>query len=163
MEDFDESGDVLVVQAFYYVQLILEHVQTAGEIPIRSKESVLSKFIQVIDFYGILSVIFGGSEDLSESTPPQLLPNHIVVDSCVAVLVFLLFGIKILLDHYRQQWVTSFPQRWLLPEIWYVIVIWHVGIMLLYLSSYLLVFLYLHLNLWPHILISKFSNNIKVE
>lgn len=111
MEDFDESGDVLVVQAFYYVQLILEHVQTAGEIPIRSKESVLSKFIQVIDFYGILSVIFGGSEDLSESTPPQLLPNHIVVDSCVAVLVFLLFGIKILLDHYRQQWVTSFPQR----------------------------------------------------
>lgn len=50
-----------MIQPFDDIELIIKHIETTGEVSIWSKESMFSEFVQIVDFNGIVFVIFCGS------------------------------------------------------------------------------------------------------
>jgi hypothetical protein len=52
--------EVLVIEPLDDIEFVIEHVETACKIPIRGEESMLSKFVQIVDFNGVVFIVFGG-------------------------------------------------------------------------------------------------------
>ncbi len=61
MKNLIEFGKVLVVKSFDYVEFVIQHVKTTGEVSIRGKKSMLFKLVKIVDFYSIVFIIFSSS------------------------------------------------------------------------------------------------------
>lgn len=89
-----------MAEAFYYVQLIIEHVQTTGKVTVWGEKSVFSQLVQIINFYGIILSIFCGSQYLSKSSSAKLFLHFIIIDNQISILIFRLFNVEIILNQY---------------------------------------------------------------